>query len=224
MKHSGRALSAAFKLIFLALLLVGAVTFIGGFVPYVKYLAMVLAGLWVLFAIFTFYFFRDPDAKVPTDPGILLAPGHGLVDTIDQVVEPNFMEGKCHRISIFLSVIDIHVQPAPAAGKVTYFKSTPGQFVSALRTDCGDHNEHVLIGFDSTEETGEKFAVKLIAGLIARRIVPFVKIGDEVARGERISLIQFGSRADLYFPLHYKIKAKIGDKVVGGETILAAKS
>ncbi len=224
MKHSGRALSSAFKLIFLALLLVGVVTFIAAFVPYVKYLAMLLIPLWVLFTLFTLYFFRDPDAKVPTGLGLLLSPGHGTVDTIDEVVEPLFMDGRCHRISIFLSVIDIHVQAAPAAGKVTYFKSTPGLFVSALRTDCGDHNEHVLIGFNSTETPGEKYAVKLIAGLIARRIVPFVKIGDEVARGERISLIQFGSRADLYFPLHYKIQAKLGDKVVGGETILAAKS
>ena len=224
MKHSGRALSSAFKLIFLALLLVGAVTVVAAFVPFVKYIAAPLIGLWVLFTIFTLYFFRDPDAKVPSTPGIFVAPGHGLVDTIDEIVEPNFMDGRCHRISIFLSVIDIHVQPAPAAGKVTYLKSTPGQFVSALRTDCGDHNEHVLIGFNSSEQPGEKFAVKLIAGLIARRIVPFVKIGDDVARGERISLIQFGSRADLYFPLHYKITTKIGDKVVGGETVLAIKS
>ena len=92
-----------------------------------------------------------------------------------------------------------------------------------MKTDSATHNENVLIGFIPAENPTEKIGVRLIAGLIARRIIPWVVVGEAVAAGERISLIQFGSRADLYLPMDYKIRAKIGDKVVGGETIVAAK-
>jgi phosphatidylserine decarboxylase len=181
--------------------------------------------VWVLFAIFTLYFFRDPTARTPATMGCVVSPGHGKVDVIDQIDELVFMKGRCHRISIFLSVIDIHVQNAPVSGKVAFVKETEGKFLSALKAaECCEHNENVYIGFDSVEGSAEKLGLKLMAGLIARRIVPFVQVGDEVARGERISLIQFGSRCDIYIPLSYKIQAKLGDKVVGGETVLASKS
>jgi phosphatidylserine decarboxylase len=96
-----------------------------------------------------------------------------------------------------------------------------GQFLNALRTDCSEHNENVLLGFEATEPTGLKMAVRLVAGVLARRIVPYVQQGDEVVRGERISLIQFGSRADVYLPMNARLKVNLGDKVVGGETVLA---
>jgi phosphatidylserine decarboxylase len=96
--------------------------------------------------------------------------------------------------------------------------------MSALKTDSAAFNENVLIEFDSTETSGEKIGLRLIAGVLARRIVPFVQPGDDLRRGERISLIQFGSRCDLYLPLAYQIKVKLGQKVVGGETVVAAKS
>ena len=115
------------------------------------------------------------------------------------------------------------MQQAPIAGKVTYLKHTSGLFLNAMKTDSATHNENVLIGFVPAENPAEKIGVRLIAGLIARRIIPWVRFGDEIAAGERISLIQFGSRADLYLPLHYNIRTKIGDKVVGGETIVALK-
>jgi phosphatidylserine decarboxylase len=157
--------------------------------------------------------------------GSVVSPGHGKVDVIDEIDEPVFMKSRCHRVSIFLSVINIHVQNAPLSGKVTFLKETEGKYLSALKAaECCQHNENVYIGFDSTEYDGEKLGLKLMAGLIARRIVPFVKVGDEVARGERISLIQFGSRCDIYIPLSYKVKVKLGDKVVGGETVVASKS
>jgi phosphatidylserine decarboxylase len=125
---------------------------------------------------------------------------------------------------MFLSVIDIHVQNAPISGRVVSVTHTAGKFINAMEADSALYNENVLIGLDSTQTPGEKIGVRLIAGVLARRIVPFVKAGDEVQRGQRISLIQFGSRCDLYLPLGYKIKVKVGDKVVGGETIMAAKS
>ena len=144
------------------------------------------------------------------------------MDVIDTTTEPEFMGGECQRISIFLSVIDVHVQNAPVTGRVAFFKHTPGQYLNAMKTESAQFNENVLIGFDSAEPRGEKIGVRLIAGLIARRIVPWVTENDAVQRGERISLIQFGSRVDVYLPLRAKIKVKLGDRVVGGETVIAA--
>ncbi len=183
--------------------------------------AVVLAGIWALFALFTFYFFRDPDPMVPTGANLVIAPGHGKVDAVDTTTEPDFMGGECQRISIFLSVIDIHVQNAPVTARVAYFKHTSGQYLNALNADSAKFNENVLIGLESVEPPGEKIGVRLIAGLIARRIVPWVQQNDSVQRGERISLIQFGSRVDVYLSRNAKIKVKIGDKVIGGESVLA---
>jgi phosphatidylserine decarboxylase len=125
---------------------------------------------------------------------------------------------------MFLSVIDIHVQNAPVSGRVVSVTRTAGKFLNAMAADSALYNENVLIGLDSAQTPGEKIGVRLIAGVLARRIVPFVKAGDEVQRGQRISLIQFGSRCDLYLPLDYIVKVKVGDKVVGGETVMASKS
>ena len=185
-------------------------------------LAGTLIVLWALFAVFTFYFFRDPEANTPDGKNLVVAPGHGTVDVIDTTTEKEFMGGECQRVSIFLSVFDVHVQNAPVTGRVAWFKHTPGQYLNAMRTDCADFNENVLIGIEAIEPSGEKIGVRLIAGLIARRIVPWVAENDAVRRGERISLIQFGSRAHVYLPLGARVKVKLGDKVVGGETILAA--
>jgi len=227
MKHKGKALRAGLKLIGSAFC-IAAVAGVGGWlvrsaVPFLFWVACGIVGLWFVFSLFTLYFFRDPDASTPSQAGVVVCPGHGKVDVIDQVNETQFMKGPCHRVSIFLSVIDVHVQNAPISGRIACVKHTPGQFINAVRTDSAEHNENVLMGFESTEN-GEKIGARLIAGMIARRIVPFIKEGDEVARGERISLIQFGSRCDLYIPLNYKIQVKLGDRVVGGETVMAVKS
>ncbi len=185
-------------------------------------LTWVLLALWLLFIIFTFYFFRDPDPMVPTGPNLVIAPGHGKVDAIDTTTEPGFMGGECQRVSIFLSVLDVHVQCSPVTARVAHFKHTPGQYLNALNADSARFNENVLIGLDCFEPRGEKVGVRLIAGLIARRIVPWVAENDPVQRGERISLIQFGSRVDVYLSKNAKIKVKLGDKVIGGETVIAA--
>jgi phosphatidylserine decarboxylase len=158
----------------------------------------------------------------PTGKDLVIAPGHGKVDVIDTAAEPDFIGGECRRVSIFLSVFDVHVQNAPVTGRVALFKHTPGQYLNAMKTDSAKFNENVLIGIDTLEPGGEKIGVRLIAGLIARRIVPWVAQGDSIQRGERISLIQFGSRVDVYLPLRAKIKVKLGDRVIGGETVIAA--
>jgi phosphatidylserine decarboxylase len=198
------------------------VAFLGKIIgSFVLGLAGVLLVLWVLFVIFTFYFFRDPDPVVPVGKNLVLAPGLGKVDTIDTTTEPEFLGGECRRISIFLSVFDVHVQNAPLTGRIAFFKHSPGQYLNAMRADCAKFNENVLIGIEAGEPMGAKIGVRLIAGLIARRIVPWIAQNEIVQRGERISLIQFGSRVDVYLPTSAKIKVQLGDRVVGGETILA---
>jgi phosphatidylserine decarboxylase len=226
MKHSGKARKAAFKMVFITLVLVVLVPIAGVLATVIglSLLALfwILLAVWFIFALFTFYFFRDPNARVPAGPGLVVSPGHGKVDVIDTLTEPQFMGGECQRISMFLSVVNVHVQNAPVSGTVSFLKYTEGQFLNAMKTECATCNENVYIGIESSDPPNEKIGVKLIAGVIARRIVPFVEAGDVIARGDRISLIQFGSRVDVYLPHSAKIKVKLGDRVVGGETLLAA--
>jgi phosphatidylserine decarboxylase len=225
MKHTGKARKAALKMVLITLILVmlipivGAVAaVIGGTMVAVSVFFMLA---WLAFAMFTLYFFRDPNAKVPAGSGLVVSPAHGKVDVIDTTTEPKFMNGECRRISIFLSVLDVHVQNAPVPGKVSYFKYTEGQFLNAMKTECAACNENVLIGIEATDPPATKIGLRLIAGVLARRIVPWVETGDDLARGDRISLIQFGSRCDVYLPLSANVKVKLGDRVVGGESILA---
>lgn len=226
MKHAGKAQQAAWRLIFLSLgavlvlLVVGFLAKIVG--AFVVGLASALATLWILFTAFTLYFFRDPEPRTPTDRAAIVSPAHGTVDVVDEATEIEFMGGRCRRISIFLNVFNVHVQRAPVRGKIVFQKHTGGGFVSATRSDCGEHNENVLLGFAPTDYPNEKLGVRLIAGLIARRIIVWAGAGETVPRSERISLIQFGSRADVYLPLHAKIHCRLGDKVKGGETVLAS--
>jgi phosphatidylserine decarboxylase len=226
MKYSGRARKAAFKLILLSLIagvVVWAIAFLGSVIAAVlaTVAVPVLLVTWLLFTVFTLYFFRDPNPRVPVGANLVVSPAHGKVDVIDRTTEPQFMGGECQRVSIFLSVFNVHVQNAPVGGKVGFLKYTMGQFLNAMRTESAIHNENVLLGFEVSEPKGQRIGVRLIAGVIARRIVPFVQVGDEIARGERISLIQFGSRADVYLPAGAKIKVQLGEHVVGGQTVLA---
>jgi len=224
-KHSGKAAAAALKLIGLSgagVLLLLVVAWLAAHIgSFIVGMAGGLGLLWILFVLFTFYFFRDPEPAVPVGKNLVLAPGHGKVDTIDTTTEPEFLGGECRRISIFLSVFNVHVQNAPLMGRVAFFKHSPGQYLNAMRADCAKYNENVLIGFEAGEPMGVKIGVRLIAGLIARRIVPWISQNDIVQRGERISLIQFGSRVDVYLPLNAQVKVRLGDHVVGGESILA---
>jgi len=140
---------------------------------------------------------------------------------IDETTEAKVMSGPCRRISIFLSVINVHVQRAPVNGKVWFLEHKPGAFMSATKAHCAEHNESVLIGLNATDFRETRVGLRLIAGLIARRILPWVQVGDTVPRSERISLIQFGSRVEIFLPLATRIQVKLGDKVKGGETIVA---
>ena len=159
MKHTGKATRAAFKLIFWTLILLLAVL-AGGVIAsllsaVVAAVAGVLISIWILFALFTLYFFRDPNPNSPSIPNAIVSPAHGKVDVIDETEEREVIGGRCKRISIFLSVIDVHVQRAPVSGKISYFKHIPGKFMSATSAHCVDCNENVLLGVDSTEYPGQ---------------------------------------------------------------------
>ena len=227
MKHQGKATQAALKLIFWTLVVLLAVTAIGILGAVVGTLVVASAGFlfcaWVAFALFCLWFFRDPNPRVPLGANVIVAPAHGKVDVIDETTESEFVGGACKRISIFLSVIEVHVQKAPVAGKIALLKHTAGEFLSALKSESAARNENVLVGFESSEKPDERIAVRLIAGVLARRIIPWIAQGDEVARGERISLIQFGSRVDLYLPPSVQVQVKLGDTVRGGETVIATR-
>src|SRR5688572_10564120 len=135
MKHSGKATRAAFKLIFWTLVLLLAVLAGGVIASLLSAVVAALAGalisLWILFAVFTLYFFRDPNASGPSIPNAIVSPAHGKVDVIDETEEREVIGGRCKRISIFLSVVEVHVQKAPVSGKISYFKHFPGKFLSA---------------------------------------------------------------------------------------------
>jgi len=225
MKHAGKARNAGLKIIILSLaavLLLLLVAFLAKtFGAFVLGLSTTLLVLWALFAGFTFNFFRDPDPKVPAGRGLVVSPAHGTVDVVDETTESEFMGGRCKRISIFLSVFDIHVQNAPVSGKLVFHKHQDGQYLSATRTDCGTFNENALLGIVPADHPEKKIGIRVIAGLIARRIVVWAAAGEDLVLGERISLVQFGSRGDVYLPLDAKIQCKLGDKVVGGETVIA---
>lgn len=227
MKHRGKARKAGLRIIFWTLILVIAILG-GGIVAvlvgsFVAAASTILISIWAIFALFALYFFRDPNATDPQSTQAIVSPAHGTVDAIDQIEEFEFMGGTCQRVSVFLSVFDVHVQKSPVSGRVAYLKHHLGEFLNAMRLEAAAHNENVLIGFVAHGDPEYKVGVRLIAGLLARRIVPWIAQGDSVARGERISLIQFGSRCDIYLPLSAKIEVKMGQKVVGGQTIMAMR-
>ncbi|MDH7502473.1 MAG: phosphatidylserine decarboxylase [Verrucomicrobiota bacterium] len=228
MRNASEATRAALRVIYwtlvfiLALMLAGALAKLLG--PLIVRVAGGLMVLWLVFALFTIYFFRDPEPAVPSTPQAIVSPASGKVDLVDEVEEPEFMGGRCRRISVFMSVFDVHVQRSPVAGRLVFSKRTPGSYMNAMRADSAAHNENVLLGFESFEQPGERVGIRLIAGLVARRIAVWVQPFGKVARGERISLIHFGSRVDLYLPMNVRVLVKVGDHVTAGATVVAERS
>lgn len=163
-------------------------------------------------------FFRDPD-RTPENAGAngLLAPADGRIRKIDEVDEPLFIGGKALRISIFLSVLDVHVQRSPCAGEVRALHYVPGRFVPAF-SPAADENESNLVGLQTAHGP---IAVTQMTGILARRIVCWSKVGDALLSGERFGLIKFGSRVDLYLPLDAQALVAVGRQVYGGQTVVA---
>ena len=179
---------------------------------------LVPAGLLTLLAAFVFYFFRDPERELPFGEGTVISPGDGKIIDIREVQEPSFIEGACRRITIFLSVFNVHMQRAPVSGDVAYREYRPGEYAVAWHPKASEKNERSSLGL---VVRGHRVLVRQIAGLIARRIVTYPEQGQHVERGERIGLIRFGSRVDLFIPLDWTLDCAVGDKVAGGSTVLA---
>jgi phosphatidylserine decarboxylase len=176
----------------------------------------VVAVVLVCLALFVFSFFRDPERVIPSDPGAIVSPGDGRVVVVTDE-EDSGRPGK--RISIFLAVWNVHVNRAPAAGVITKLEYRPGKFLAAMRERASTENEQNV--FTLSTDAGE-MVFKQIAGLIARRVVSWKKQGERVARGERIGLVRFGSRVDVWVPEDAEILVKLGDNVKGGASVLAS--
>jgi phosphatidylserine decarboxylase len=169
----------------------------------------------LLLAAFFLWFFRDPERPIPTQAGAIVSPGDGKVTDVSRV---NTNGITLCRISIFLNVFDVHVNRSPIAGIIREVRYQRGKFLNAMSANSAEENEQNIV---TLEGEGRTVIFKQIAGLIARRIVFNFKTGDRVARGQRVGLIKFGSRVDVLFDCDATIRVKVGDRVNGGETVLA---
>ena len=169
----------------------------------------------LLLASFFLWFFRDPERAIPQDAGAVVSPGDGKVTDVSTVTTGNERQT---RISIFLSVFDVHVNRSPVTGVIREVRYQRGQFLNAMNKVSAEQNEQNIV---SMEADGQKIVFKQIAGLLARRIVFYPKIGDRLDRGQRVGLIKFGSRVDLLIDVSARINVKVGDRVKGGASVLA---
>jgi phosphatidylserine decarboxylase len=176
----------------------------------------IVAVVLVCLALFVFSFFRDPDRVIPAEPGAIVSPGDGRVVVVTDEEDAG-RPGK--RISIFLAVWNVHVNRAPAAGVITRMEYRPGKFLAAMRERASMENEQNV--FTLSTDAGE-MVFKQIAGLIARRVVSWKQEGERVARGERIGLVRFGSRVDVWVPKDAEILVRVGENVKGGSSVLAS--
>lgn len=181
-----------------------------------------LAWIAVLVTSWIAYFFRDPPRVTPLRDGLVIAPADGRICAIDHMRPPAELglgDASRLRISIFLSVFDVHINRAPVAGRITRSVYVPGSFLNAALDKASEENERRALVIERPD--GGEVAVVQIAGLIARRIVTFVSQGQTVGTGERIGLIRFGSRVDIYLPLGHGPLVAVGQRAIGGETVLA---
>ncbi len=169
--------------------------------------------------LFTLWFFRDPPRRIPDAPGLVVSPADGRVTDIAEVDELEVINRRVRRIGIFLSVFDVHVNRAPAAGRIVYCAEFEGTYHDARSPAASTHNTARTWGFEC--EGGLLLVVRQITGAIARRIVPWAQPGETVTRGERFGMIRFGSRTEICLPLDAEIAVRVGEKVKGGSSVLA---
>jgi phosphatidylserine decarboxylase len=177
-----------------------------------------LAFLLTIIALWVAYFFRDPERSGQRGEQIVISPADGKVVLIQEVDEPAFMGGRARRISIFMNVFNVHVNRYPVSGTVRYVQYSPGKFLNAAVEKASAENEQSSVGIETSHG---RVLVRQIAGLIARRIVTYSKLGEHVEQAQRMGLIRFGSRVDVFLPLDAVIKVKIGDAPIAGSTVIA---
>ncbi len=171
----------------------------------------------LVFLLFMFYFFRDPERSTPENKNIFYSPADGKIIFIKETEENEFLNGRAIEVSIFMSPFDVHVNRAPCDGTVKAVKHYPGKFLAAFKQESSLSNEHITMLFET--EHG-KIVVRQVAGFLARRAVCRVKPGDLLKQGQRYGIIKFSSRVDIFLPLNTRIKVKLNDKVKAGETVL----
>jgi phosphatidylserine decarboxylase len=169
----------------------------------------------LLLALFFLWFFRDPEREIPDAAGAIVSPADGKVTDVSVLAAGG---EKRTRISIFLSVFDVHVNRSPIAGVVREVRYQRGRFLNAMNAVSAEHNEQNIV---TLEGSGQVVIFKQIAGLLARRIVFYPKVGDLLQRGQRVGLIKFGSRVDVLFAADTRLQVKVGDRVRGGSTVIA---
>ncbi|MDB5035635.1 MAG: psd [Chlorobi bacterium] len=205
-------------LIVMTLLTVGLVL-VGLYVDAI-WLKALLVALAAFLGSFTLYFFRDPDRSLPdgaADEGIIISPADGKVVVIEDVVDNEYHKGPARQISIFLSPLNVHVNRFPVSGVIDYYKYVKGKYIVAFDDKASDVNERTHIGISNGRV---RVFFKQIVGAVARRIVCNVAVGDKVHVGDRFGMIKFGSRMDIVVPREMIMEVKLGDLVVGGETII----
>lgn len=173
------------------------------------------AGTATLFCI---WFFRDPEREIPANDDLVVAPADGKVMDVTPVRHEPFLDGAATRVTIFLNIFNVHVQRAPLGGTVTHYRYEPGRYLAAWREEASAANERASLGI---ETSGGPVLVRQIAGLVARRIITDPREGQSLAKGDRIGLIRFGSRVDLFLPPKWRVTVAAGDVVRGGETPVA---
>jgi phosphatidylserine decarboxylase len=179
------------------------------------------AWLFLIFVLLIFYtlaFFRDPNRIAPADANAVVAAADGKVTDIVEAIESQVLKAKTRRIGIFLSIFDVHTNRAPIDGRIIYREHRVGLCLDARRADCSEKNEAMTWAFKNSRAT---IVVRQLTGAIARRIVAWAQVGDELKKGERFGMIRFGSRTEVYLPLNANVLVKVGDHVAGGATIIA---
>ena len=174
--------------------------------------------LFVLLILYTMAFFRDPDRVVPADANSVVAAADGVVADIIEIDEPDVVKTRMRRVGIFLSVFDVHTNRAPVDGQIIYKKAHAGLCLDARHAYCTTKNRAMTWAFRNPRGT---FVVRQLTGMIARRIVGWSKVGDELKKGEHFGMIRFGSRTEVYFPLDAEVLVKVGDRVTGGTSVIA---
>jgi phosphatidylserine decarboxylase len=178
----------------------------------------VLSPVFAALLLFAFYFFRDPERQPPGDETLAVSPADGMVVEVKETAENQFLNQSVRRVTIFLSIFDVHVNRAPIAGRITHSEPMTGRFLDARDPDSSQSNARRTW---TIKGQGVTIVVRQIAGAIARRICAWKKVGDTVERGERFGMIRFGSRTEVDLPLQSEILVKAGERVRGGETPIA---
>ncbi len=182
------------------------------------FISVWLSLVFLVLFFFTIAFFRDPDRPVLADPRLIVAPADGRVSDIVDLDEKEVLKTKTRRVGIFLSIFDVHTNRAPIDGRIIYRQHHEGLCLDARDPDCTEKNEAMTWAFENPRVT---IVVRQLTGAIARRIVAWARVGDELKKGERFGMIRFGSRTELYLPLEAEVFVKRGDHVSGGSTIIA---